>query len=132
MFKNLASLGSLMKQAQQMGSKLQELNGRLKTQRVVGASGGGLIEAEANGVGELLAVRIDPSLIAKGDREMIEDLIPAAVNQALAKARQLHAQAMQEMTGGLNLPGLDEALSSLSEGPAEETIEGEAPPRETT
>ncbi len=111
---NLANLGSIMKQAQEMGTKLQGLNEELKTKRATGAAGGGLVEVEVNGVGAVLAVRIDPSLIEKGDREMIEDLLPAAFNQANAKAKELHAEAMRSMTDGLELPGLDEALSKLT------------------
>ncbi len=111
---NLANLGSIMKQAQEMGSKLQGLNEELKTKRATGSAGGGMVEAEVDGLGKLLSVRIEPSLIEKGDREMIEDLVPAAVNQAVTRAKQLHAEAMQSMTGGLELPGLDQALSNLT------------------
>ena len=74
---NLANLGSMFKQAQEMGDKLQGLNQQLKTKRATGTAGGGLITVEVNGLGEVLQVQIDPSLIEKGDREMIEDLLPA-------------------------------------------------------
>ncbi len=67
-----------------------------------------------NGAGELLRIKIDPSLIEGGDSELIEDLIPAAVNAASAKAKELHASKMQEMTSGLDIPGVDEALSKLT------------------
>ena len=70
-----------------------------------GSSGGGMVEVEANGVGEVLSVRIDPALFARGDREMIEDLLPAAINQTLDKVKQLHNEAMQSVTGGMDLPG---------------------------
>ena len=113
---NLANLGSMLKQAQQMGTRMKALNEELKSKRVTGAAGGGMVEVEANGVGEVLAVRIDPALFAKGDREMIEDLLPAAMNQALEKGRQLHAEAMKDATGDLNLPGLQEALAGLASG----------------
>ena len=83
---NLANLGSLVKQAQEMGSKMQALGDELKTKRATGAAGGGLVEVEVNGLGEVLAVRIDPSLVEKQDREMIEDLLPAAFNAAAQKA----------------------------------------------
>ena len=110
---NLANLGSLMKQAQQMGTRLQSLTEELKTKRVSGSSGGGMITVDANGVGEVLACRIDPSV--ENDREMIEDLLPAAVNQALEKARQLHAEAMRGLTGGLDMSGLNDALTQLGD-----------------
>jgi hypothetical protein len=76
-----------------------------------------MVEVEVNGLGEVLCVRIDPKLIEQQDREMIEDLIPAAVNAAIAKSRQLHADALRGVTSGMNVPGLDEALANLS-GPA--------------
>ena len=114
MLKGLGDIASLMKQAQQMGSMMQGVTERLKNERAVGASGGGMVEAEVNGIGELLRVTIEPTLVERGDREMIEDLIPAAVNQALIKAKQLHANAVKEMAGGLNLPGLDDVLSQIS------------------
>lgn len=110
---NLANLPGMLKQAQEMGGKIQEMGEQLKTKRVTGNSGGGMIEVEANGVGEVLAVRIDPSLIEKQDKELIEDFIPAAINAAQQKAKQLHAEMMQELTGGMNIPGLGDALGSL-------------------
>ncbi len=110
---NLANLGNIMKQAQEMGGKMQQLTEELKTKRVVGSAGGGLVEVEANGAGDVLAVRIDPTLMEKQDRELLEDLLPAAFNLAQQKAKQLHAEQMQELTGGLNLPGLNEALGQM-------------------
>ena len=116
MFKGIANIGSLLKQAQQMGSRMQEVNEKLKAARASGASGGGLVEVEVNGLGEMLRLTIDPSLIEKQDRELIEDLVPAAVNQAQDKAKELHAEYVKEMTGDMNLPGLDEAMKSLTGG----------------
>ncbi len=111
---NLANLGSLMKQAQEIGSKMQAIGEELKTKRATGAAGGGLVEVDVNGLSEVLAVRIDPSLVEKGDREMIEDLLPAAFNAAQQKAKQLHAEAMESMAGGMQVPGLQEALAQFS------------------
>jgi DNA-binding YbaB/EbfC family protein len=113
---NLANLGSLVKQAQEMGGRMQAMQDELRTKRATGSAGGGLVEVDVNGLTEVLAVRIDPSLIAKQDREMIEDLLPAAFNAAQQKARQLHADAVQAIAGGLPLGGLQEALSQLSGG----------------
>ena len=110
---NLANLPGLMKQAQEMGSKMQQLNVELKAKRVTGSAGGGLVEIDANGLGEALAVRIDPSLIAKQDRELLEDLLPAAINAAQQKAKELHAESMQSLAGGMNIPGLSDALGGL-------------------
>ena len=113
---NLANIGSLMKQAQEMGGRMQALQDELKTKRATGNSGGGLVEVEVNGLGDALAVRIDPSLFEKGEREMIEDLLPAAINAAQAKAKQMHAEAMQSLAGGLQIPGLSDALQQLGGG----------------
>ena len=111
---NLANLGSLMKQAQEMGGRMQAMQDQLRTKRATGSAGGGLVEVDVNGLAEVLAVRIDPSLIEKGEREMIEDLLPAAFNAAQQKARQMHAEAMQSIAGGLPMAGLQDALSQLT------------------
>jgi DNA-binding YbaB/EbfC family protein len=111
---NLANIGALMKQAQELGGRMQALQDELKSKRVTGAAGGGLVEVDVNGLGEALAVRIDPTLVEKGDREMIEDLLPAAFNSAAAKAKQQYAEAMQSLTGGLPLAGLQDAMPELN------------------
>lgn len=117
MFKGIGNIANIMKQAQEMGGKMQEVTEQLKTKRVTGNAGAGMVEVEANGLGEVLAVRIEPSLIEKQDRELIEDLLPAAINDAQQKAKALHAEQMQSLTGGLNLPGMDDLLGSLGGSP---------------
>ena len=117
MFKGLgqlANLGSILKQAQQIGSQMQGLSEQLKHQRATGSAGGGLVEVEVNGLGEVIACRIDADLIAKGDGEMIEDLLPAAFNQAHVRSKQLHAEAMKSLTEGMELPGLDDVLAQIN------------------
>jgi DNA-binding YbaB/EbfC family protein len=111
MFKNLANLGSLMRQAQEMGGKMQEVSDRLKSQKVVATAGGGMVEVEMNGLGQMLRLVIEPELVEKNEREMLEDLIPAAVNDAIQKAKQLHVEEMKSLTNGLELPGLDSAIA---------------------
>ncbi len=110
---NLANFGSIMKQAQQLGGKLTEINEQLRALRATGAAGGGLVQVEVNGLGQVLKVQIDPALFDQQDRELIEDLLPAAFNQAAEKARGLHADAMKQMAAGMDLPGLGEALERL-------------------
>jgi hypothetical protein len=110
---NLANLGTFLQQAQEMRGKLDQLASELKSLKVTGSAGAGLVEVDACGSGEVLAVRIDPSLFEKQERELVEDLLTAAVNAAQQKARELHAEKMQSLTGGLNLPGLSEMLGSL-------------------
>jgi DNA-binding YbaB/EbfC family protein len=113
---NLANIGAIMKQAQEMSGRMQAIQEQLKAKRATGAAGGGLIEVDVNGLGDVLAVRIDPSLVEKGEREMIEDLFPAAINDAQAKAKQLHAEAMQSIAGDLPIAGLSEAMQQLTGG----------------
>lgn len=117
MFKGLGNLASLMKQAKQMGSRMEEVSQQLKEQRATGSSGAELIKVEVNGLGEVLRVSIDPSLVEAGEREMIEELLPAAFNQASAKAKQLHMEAMRGLTDGFDMPGLDEAMSQITGDP---------------
>jgi DNA-binding YbaB/EbfC family protein len=113
---NLANIGAIMKQAQEMGSRMQALQEQLKSKRATGAAGGGLIEVDVNGLGDVLAVRIEPSIVEKQDREMIEDLLPGAINAAQAKAKQMHAEAMQSIAGDFPMGGLSEAMQQLTGG----------------
>jgi DNA-binding YbaB/EbfC family protein len=115
---SLTNLGAMMKQAQEMGSKIQALGEELKLKRATGGAGGGLVEVEVNGLSEVVAVRIDPSLIEKQDREMIEDLLPVAFNAAQQKAKRLHAEAMESLAGGMQIPLLQDAWSQLTAPPA--------------
>ena len=116
MFKNLAGLASIVKQASQMGGRMEEIQAELREKRVSGAAGGGLVQVECNGLGEMLSLSIDPSLIDKGEQDVIEDLVRAAANEAHAKSRDLHMDTMKSLAGGLNIPGLDDALSQFGGG----------------
>jgi len=113
---NLANLGSMLKQAQQLGGKLQDFNQRLKAQRAAGTAGGGMVTVEVDGTGEVISCRIEPSLLTSAasgeDRELLEDLLPAAINQALGKAKELQTQAMQGMAEGMDLSAIKEMLGS--------------------
>ena len=113
MFKGLSNLGALLKQAQQIGGQMGKLTEDSKNCRVVGSAGGGMVEIEVNGVMEVLRCKIDPTVLTQGDREFLEDLIVAAVNQAIAKGKQLHADAMRDLTGGISVPGLDAAMEKF-------------------
>jgi len=113
MLKSLGNMVSVMRQARQFGAQMQAVTEKLKGQRATASTGAGMIEVEVNGLGEVLRVKIDPGLVARGEREMIEDLIPAAVNQAVTKSRQLHMDAFKSAAAEMDLPGLDEALSEM-------------------
>ena len=88
MFKGLSNLGALIKQAQQLGGQMQNLSEELKGRHAEGSAGGGMVRIEVNGLLEVLRCQIDEQLIAGGDRELIEDLVAAAMNQAITKAKQ--------------------------------------------
>ncbi len=100
----MMNLGKLMKQAQEMQSKMAELQQRLADAEISGAAGGGLITVVVTGKGAVKQVKIDPSLVVPGEVEVLEDLVVAALNDARAKADALSQEEMQKLTGGLNLP----------------------------
>ena len=110
MFKGLGQMASLMRQAQEVGGQMKEMNEKISAQRVEGTSGGGMIKVEANGLGEILQVTIDPQLVQSGDVEMIQDLTVAAINQANEKTKQLQGEQMGALTQGLDLGGLSELM----------------------
>lgn len=100
----MKNLGNLMKQAQQMQSKMAEMQAKLGELEVTGASGGGMLKVTLNGKFELKGIKIDPSLVAPDDVEVLEDLIVAAFNDAKVKAEAAMQEEMAKVTGGLNLP----------------------------
>jgi DNA-binding YbaB/EbfC family protein len=109
----LGNLTSLIKQAKQLESRLAGVRDELRVKRASGTAGGGLVELEVNGLEEVIRCKIDPSLLSGGDRELLEDLVCAAANQAIDKAKQLHAEAMRSFAGGFGVPGLDEAIANV-------------------
>lgn len=114
MFKGLGNLASIMRNAGNIGGKMQEISEKLKNERVTGQSGGGMIQCEANGLGQVLSIKIEHSLVIENEHEMIQDLLPAAINQAIAKSKRLHMEAMKSATGGIDIPGLDDAINQFS------------------
>jgi DNA-binding YbaB/EbfC family protein len=96
----------MMKQAQKLQSRMMELQAELGTRTVSAQSGGGMVEAVANGRQELVSLRIDPEVANPEDVDMLQDLILVAVNEALNRAREMMAQEMSKLTGGMQIPGL--------------------------
>ena len=113
MFKGLASLASLLKNAQELGARMQTISDELRARRAIGSAGGGLVEVEVNGLVEVLRCHIDPKLLAQPDAELLEDLVATAANQAVARAKEFHAEAVRSATAGLNLPGLEDAVGKM-------------------
>lgn len=112
MFKGLGDIAQMFKQAQQLQGKMSEVQEGLAQLRVVGQAGGSMVCVTANGQQRILGVKIEESLLKSGDSEMIEDLVVAATNQALERAREAATQAMTQVTG--DIPGLDAAMSKFN------------------
>ena len=107
MMKGLGGLGDMakmMKTAQEMQGKMSQLQEDLKTMEVIGESGAGLVKATATAKGELKALDIDPSIFNGDEKEVVEDLILAAIKDAQAKAQQRSEEEMQKLTSELGLP----------------------------
>jgi DNA-binding YbaB/EbfC family protein len=100
----MAGFGDMMKQAQKLKAEMERIQAEAAGKTVEGSAGGGMVTAVANGKGELLRVRIDPEVAGADDLEMLQDLVTAAVNDALHKARELLTQEMSRFAGGLGLP----------------------------
>ena len=100
------SMANLQKMAQQMQQEMLRIQSELETLEVDGSAGGGVVRATVTGKQELVSVTIDPSAVDPSDVEMLEDLVVAAVNDALRASRQLAESKMAAVTGGLRLPGM--------------------------
>ena len=100
----MKNLGQLMKQAQEMQGKVQEMQERLSALEVTGRSGGGMVEVVLTGKGEARKVTIDRALVDPAETEVLEDLLVAAINDARGKAEQVAQERMAELTKGLPLP----------------------------
>ncbi len=103
---NVPGLGNMMKQVQKMAEDTERLQAELAKEKIEAASGGGMVTAVANGMGELLDITISPDVVDPEDIDMLQDLIVSAVREAMEKATQMKNERMQELTGGLNIPGL--------------------------
>ncbi len=107
MLKGLGGLGDMakmMKVAQEMQGKMAQLQADMDTITVEGQSGAGLVRATATAKGELTGLRIDPSIFSADDKEMVEDLILAAIKDAQQKASERAAEEMAKLSEGLGLP----------------------------
>jgi DNA-binding YbaB/EbfC family protein len=101
----MKNLGNMLKQAQQMQARMQEMQAKLEATVVDGQAGGGMVKVSLSGKGDLKRVSIDPSLMSADDREVLEDLLVAAHADAKQKVEAQMAEEMQKATAGLNIPG---------------------------
>ena len=116
MLEGLSKLAGLVRSAQQVQERAQEMKERLAALHVEGASGGGMVRVRASGDQRILSLHIEPSLLESGDQELLEDLILSAVNLALEESRELAAREMANLAEGLGFPGLEDAFSRLGLG----------------
>jgi hypothetical protein len=102
----IGGMGNLLKQAQEMQSRMAKMQEELAQKTVDGSAGGGMVRVTVNGQLALMAIKIDPTVINSDEKEMLEDLIMAAVNDGMRKARDMASTEMSKITGGLKIPGL--------------------------
>lgn len=99
-------LSNIMQQAQQMQAKMAEIQEQLAQKSIVGSAGGGMVNVTVNGQSEILAITIEDPLLVLEEKEMLQDLIVSATNDALRKAKDLGKEEMKKLTGGINIPGM--------------------------
>lgn len=100
-------MNKMFKQVQKMQAEMQRIQAELAEKEVEGTAGGGMVKVTANGKMEIVAVKIDKEVVDPEDIEMLEDLVTAAVNQALENAQKMQAEGMAQITGGMQLPGMN-------------------------
>ena len=101
-------VNSIMQQAQQMQAKLIRVQQDLAQKTVQGSAGGGMVTVTVNGRSEVLAITIEKEIISPNEAGMLQDLIVAAVNDGLRRAKELSRQEMVKLTGGMNIPGISD------------------------
>jgi DNA-binding YbaB/EbfC family protein len=102
----MKGLGNMLKQAQQLQSKMLKVQEEMAEKTVEATVGGGMVTAVVNGKQQLVSLKIQPETVNPEDVEMLEDMVLAAVNKALEDSQEMMKQAMSSLTGGMNIPGL--------------------------
>ncbi|MCU0604670.1 MAG: YbaB/EbfC family nucleoid-associated protein [Desulfobacterales bacterium] len=102
----MKGMGDMMKQAQKLQARMLKMQEELAEKTVESAVGGGMIKVVANGRQQVVSIRIEKEVVNPEDVEMLQDLVLAAVNDALAKSQEMVSSEMGKLTGGLKLPGL--------------------------
>lgn len=103
---SIGGMGNLLKQAQEMQARMAKIQEELGQKTVEGSAGGGMVQVTVNGQFNLTVVQIEVSVIKADEKEMLEDLILAAVNDGMRKAREMASAEMAKLTGGFKIPGL--------------------------
>jgi DNA-binding YbaB/EbfC family protein len=99
-------MGNIMKQAQMMQKRMAQMQQELEERRIEASAGGGMVTAVVSGKQQLISLTIDPKAVDPDDVEMLQDLVVAAVSEALKQSQQLAQEEMAKITGGMNIPGL--------------------------
>lgn len=99
-------MGNMMKQAQKLQTKMLKMQEELAEKTIEAAAGGGMVKVVANGRQQVVSIEIDPEVIDPDDADMLQDLVLAAVNDALAKSQEMVSSEMGKLTGGMNIPGM--------------------------
>ena len=102
----MKGMGNMMKQAQKLQSQMVKLQEELADKTVESSSGGGMVTVVANGRQQIVSIQIENEVVDPDDVDMLQDLVLAAVNDALAKAQEMVSSEMGKLTGGMNIPGL--------------------------
>jgi len=102
----MKGMGDMMKQAQKLQARMLKMQEELAARTVEAAVGGGMVTVVANGKQQIVSIRIEKEVVNPEDVEMLQDLVLAAVNDALHKSQEMVASEMSKLTGGLNIPGL--------------------------
>ncbi|KAF0232808.1 MAG: hypothetical protein FD177_2165 [Desulfovibrionaceae bacterium] len=102
----MKGMGDMMRQAQMMQKKMQQIQEDLKTRTVEATAGGGMVTVVATGSQDIASITIDKTVVDPADVDMLQDLVLAAVNDALKKSRDMQQAEMGALTGGLKIPGL--------------------------
>ena len=100
------NMQKLMKQAQKMQADMARMQEELKKMQTEGVAGGGMVKAVVTGANELISVEINPEVVDPEDVEMLQDLVVAAVNDAMRNAAEMANREMSKITGGMNIPGM--------------------------
>ena len=106
MAKGLEGMGNLFKQAQEIQARLAQVQEDLARKSVEATSGGGMVQVSVNGNLVFSSIKIDPAVVNSQEKDMLEDLILAAVNEGLRRAREMVSEEMSKVTGGFKIPGL--------------------------
>ncbi len=106
MVKGLGGMGNLFKQAQEMQARMAQIQEELGRKTVEATAGGGMVRVTVNGQFVLTAIKIEPAVINSQEKEMLEDLVLAAVNEGVRRAREMVSEEISKVTGGIKIPGL--------------------------